>query len=500
MPYAANMTACIGKAWENERFPMKQDRGMVRRIELIVDVLLTLLVFVCARAIEQSLLADAGRSAASSPDYYAILPMIAIIWYVTLDFFSFKHQYGVQVTWAVVLEVFKGVTISMVLLVVGMYFFKITDVGRPLIFLFYISDLAVLILARWMIDRFVFSTRRVSYFDRHILILGSRTTAQDLVKLICKQNLIGIKVVGCIELDREDLGKEVACGIRVVGTLDDLKEILLNQVIDEVLITMPLNEINNSEWYLSFMNTFGITVRIIPDWYMRKFMNIHASHAFRLDRFLTEPALVISRIQKNQDALAIKAIMDYVLALFALILAFPLFVVIPCLIKLSSPGPIFFKQIRSGQDGRKFPLFKFRTMIAGAEESQYTLIELNEADGPVFKIEKDPRIIPYLGTFLRKFGLDEVPQFINVIRGEMSIVGPRPPTPAEVEKYELWQRRRLSMKPGITCIWQIQPRRNEITFDEWMNMDMDYIDHWSLWLDIKIMLKTVPAALLGHGR
>jgi exopolysaccharide biosynthesis polyprenyl glycosylphosphotransferase len=494
------MTACIGQAWIDERRPLRQDTNMLRRIELIADVLLTLLVFVCVHAVWLRLFADAGGIATSSSDYYAMLLMIVIIWYMTLDFLNFNHQYGVEITWGVALEVFKGVTLSTIFLVVVVYTLKITEGGRLLIFLFYMADLAVLILARWLIDRFVLSTRREAYFDRHMLILGSRTTARELIKLMSQQDVTGINIVGCIELDREDVGKEVAGGVRVIGTLDDLKEILLNSVIDEVLITMPLNEIKNSEWYLSFMNTFGITVRIIPDWYLRKFMNIHAFHSFKIDRFLSEPALIISRVQKNQDALAIKAIMDYVLALFALILAFPLFIVIPCLIKWSSPGPVFFKQIRSGQDGRKFPLFKFRTMVAGAEESQYTLIERNEADGPVFKIKKDPRIIPYIGTFLRKFGLDEVPQFINVIRGEMSIVGPRPPTPAEVEKYELWQRRRLSMKPGITCIWQIQPRRNEITFEQWMNMDMDYIDHWSLWLDIKIMLKTVPATLLGQGR
>jgi exopolysaccharide biosynthesis polyprenyl glycosylphosphotransferase len=471
---------------------------MVRRIELIADVVLTLLVFVCVQAIERNLHATAVPKA--TLEYFSLLLMIAIIWYVTLDFTDFSHQYGSKITLSVFLEIFKGVTFSIIFFVFGIYLFKIPDVSRLLVFLFYISDLVVLVVARWMLDRFVFSKRRIAYFDRHMLILGSRTTAQELIELICRQEAPGLKIVGCIELNREDVGRNVACGVQVIGTLDDLKEILLNQVIDEVLITMPLNEIRNSEWYLSFMNTFGITVRIIPDWYMRKFMNIHSFHSFKIEQFLSEPALIISRIQKNQDALAIKAVLDYVLALLAMIITFPLFVIIPILIKLSSPGPVFFKQIRSGQDGRKFPLFKFRTMVEGAEESQYTLIELNEADGPVFKIKKDPRIIPYLGTFLRKFGLDELPQFFNVIRGEMSIVGPRPPTPAEVDKYELWQRRRLSMKPGITCIWQVQPKRNELTFEQWMNMDMDYIDHWSLWLDFKIMMKTIPATLIGSGR
>lgn len=213
-----------------------------------------------------------------------------------------------------------------------------------------------------------------------------------------------------------------------------------------------------------------------------------------------EPALAIGGMEASADSPAIKSVMDFSLAVFGLIATLPLFAVISCLIKLSSPGPVLYRQVRSGRDGRQFSLLKFRSMVVGAEEGQYALAELNEASGPAFKIKKDPRIIPGIGTFIRKFGLDELPQFINVLRGEMSIVGPRPPTPSEVEKYEPWQRRRLSVKPGLTCIWQIQPARNEITFERWMDMDMHYIDHRSLRLDLAIILKTIPAILLGHGR
>jgi exopolysaccharide biosynthesis polyprenyl glycosylphosphotransferase len=494
------MTDCIERAWTIEKYPMNQDSELMRRIELTADVFLTSMVFIAVYAVKRSSLVGPFEGLTTTPNYYLLLLMIIIIWYVTLDYVKIDYRYGAKMTFPMVVELFKGVTISTAILVVCMYIFKITDVSRLLIFLFYITDLIVLNLARWLIDRLVASKRRNGYFQRHILILGSRTAAQELIQLVKNQKGSIIKIVGCIELNREDVGKTVSCEVKVIGTLDDLRDILLNQVIDEVLITMPLNEIKNSEWYLSFINTFGITVRIIPYWYIRKFMTIHAFHSVKVEQFLSEPALIISRIQKNQDALAIKSIMDYVLALFALIITSPLFVILPCLIKLFSPGPVFYKQIRSGQDGRKFPLFKFRSMAMGAEEQQYTLIELNEADGPAFKMKNDPRIIPYVGKFLRKFGLDELPQFINVIRGEMSIVGPRPPTPAEVEKYELWQRRRLSMKPGITCIWQVQPGRNDITFHQWMDMDMDYIDHWSLGLDIALIFKTIPAILLGSGR
>jgi len=472
----------------------------LKQIELLADIFLTSMVFIAIYAALQGLPTDPLRGPTTTSSYLVLLLMVIIIWYVTMDFMIADCRYGAKMTIPLVMEILKGVTISTVVLVVCMYAFQLTDVSRLLIFLFYVADLVVLVLVRWLIDRFVAAKRRGSYFDRYVLIVGSRTAAQELIQMVCNQKESFIKIVGCIELNREDVGKTVSCGVQVIGTLEDMRDILLNQVIDEVLITMPLNEIKDSEWHLSFINTFGITVRIIPYWYIRKFMVIHKSHAVKFEQFISEPALIISRIQSNQEALAIKSVIDYVVALFALIVTAPLFVIIPCLIKLFSKGPVFYRQIRSGQDGRKFTLLKFRSMAIGAEEEQYTLIELNEADGPVFKMKNDPRIIPYVGKFIRKFGLDEIPQFINVIRGEMSIVGPRPPTPAEVEKYELWQRRRLSMKPGITCIWQVQPGRNEITFNQWMNMDMDYIDHWSLWRDIVLMFKTIPTILIGHGR
>lgn len=145
-------------------------------------------------------------------------------------------------------------------------------------------------------------------------------------------------------------------------------------------------------------------------------------------------------------------------------------------------------------------VYKFRAMVADAEARRQELEALDEADGPVFKIKKDPRIIPFVGTLLRKASLDELPQLINILKGEMSLVGPRPPIPAEVEKYDIWQRRRLSMKPGLTCLWQITPNRNEVGFEEWMKMDLEYIDNWSLGLDLKIFLKTAQAVLMGAGR
>jgi lipopolysaccharide/colanic/teichoic acid biosynthesis glycosyltransferase len=171
--------------------------------------------------------------------------------------------------------------------------------------------------------------------------------------------------------------------------------------------------------------------------------------------------------------------------------------VVGVLIKLTSRGPLLFKQDRVGLHGTMFHMLKFRSMIANAEELKAKLMAQNEQQGPVFKISRDPRITA-VGRFIRKYSIDELPQLINVLRGEMSIVGPRPPVPAEVAKYEAWQRRRLSVRPGLTCVWQVSGR-NQISFEEWMYLDMQYIDHWSLAQDFQLILKTVPVVLTGRG-
>jgi lipopolysaccharide/colanic/teichoic acid biosynthesis glycosyltransferase len=175
----------------------------------------------------------------------------------------------------------------------------------------------------------------------------------------------------------------------------------------------------------------------------------------------------------------------------------PLFLLTAILIRATSKGPVFYIQKRMGLNGRKFVLYKFRSMYKGSHLKLSELSHKNEMKGPIFKIKNDPRITP-IGRILRKFSIDELPQLFNVFAGQMSLVGPRPPLPSEVKKYELWQRRRLSMRPGLTCLWQISGR-NRIGFDDWMKLDLEYIDNWSLWLDFKILCKTVPVVLFGVG-
>jgi exopolysaccharide biosynthesis polyprenyl glycosylphosphotransferase len=194
---------------------------------------------------------------------------------------------------------------------------------------------------------------------------------------------------------------------------------------------------------------------------------------------------------------SLKRLFDIFAATAAFIVLAPLMAAVAAAIKLTSRGPLFFKQERVGLHGRPFHMLKFRSMVANAEGLQHTLKALNEQSGPVFKIKNDPRITP-IGRFIRKYSIDELPQLINVLRGDMSIVGPRPPVPKEVAQYEGWQRRRLSVRPGLTCIWQVSGR-NQISFKEWMYLDMRYIDHWSLTEDLSLILQTVPVVLTGRG-
>lgn len=211
-----------------------------------------------------------------------------------------------------------------------------------------------------------------------------------------------------------------------------------------------------------------------------------------------EKFLTFINIPYNTFALAIKKIMDIFISLFIIIILSPVLLTIAIAIKLSSPGPIIFKQTRVGIRGRLFSLYKFRTMVVNAEKLKKELEAENEMDGPVFKIKEDPRITK-IGRFLRKTGLDELPQLFNILKGEMSLIGPRPPLPSETQKYKRWQLRRLSVKPGLSCFWQIKPDRNAIKFEKWMELDLAYIDNWSLRLDFLILLKTIKTVFNRTG-
>ncbi len=263
--------------------------------------------------------------------------------------------------------------------------------------------------------------------------------------------------------------------------------------VDELIYARDYDSSREITELIDVCSDLGITFRLYSSFFNRISSNT------QLRYFDTNAVITISNTPTNYIGLLAKRVFDIVFSLCVLTIGLPFLLIIALIIKIDSPGPILFKQRRSGAKGRTFNLYKFRTMCANAEELRPELEAENEMTGPVFKIKDDPRITR-VGHFLRKAGIDELPQFYNVLRGDMSVVGPRPPIPEEVEQYERWQLRRLAMRPGITCLWQIARNRNQITFAEWMRMDMNYIDNWSFSLDIVIILKTIRTIFRGDGR
>ncbi len=324
----------------------------------------------------------------------------------------------------------------------------------------------------------------------NLLIVGTGRRAQEFIRAVKSHANWGLRIVGLIDDEHGLYGKEIE-GYRVLGRIQDIPFILHRKVIDRVIFVVPRLWLHRLDDVILACEREGISTSISMDLYDLRIAKM------RQTNFNNFPLLEFETFTAKEWQLFIKRLMDIVLSLFFLIITSPIYLITAIAIKLTSKGPVFFQQIRCGLNGRKFVLYKFRSMIVGAEMKKKLIEKMNEMDGPVFKIRHDPRITK-VGRIIRKFSIDELPQFINVLKGDMSIVGPRPPLPVEVEMYELWQRRRLSLKPGITCIWQVSGRNN-VNFDRWMEMDLEYIDNWSLWLDIKILLKTVWVVITGYG-
>ena len=324
----------------------------------------------------------------------------------------------------------------------------------------------------------------------NLLIVGTGKRARHFIRTVRKHSNWGLRIVGLIDDDHGMFGKEIE-GLRVLGRIQDIPFIIHRKVIDRVIFVVPRLWLNRIDEAILACEREGIATSISMDLY-----NLRIAKVRQTD-FSGFPLLEFETFHAQEWQLFVKRLFDIVFSIGMLIVLSPVLLLVALAIKLTSKGPLLYKQRRCGLNGRQFTLFKFRSMFVGAEFKKRELAKMNEMDGPVFKMKRDPRITQ-IGRFIRKFSIDEIPQLINVLKGDMSIVGPRPPLPVEVDMYQLWQRRRLSLKPGLTCIWQVSGRNN-IKFEKWMEMDLQYIDNWSLWLDFKILFKTVFVVITGYG-
>jgi len=326
-----------------------------------------------------------------------------------------------------------------------------------------------------------------------MLILGTNLRAIEFARRISENPERGYRLLGFVDDDWPGMIVLKKTRFQVVSDYAGLAEYLRRNVVDEVAIYLPFGSFyRHSSEVASLCQLHGITMRFNSDIFGLK-TSSWRSEEFEDDQYITTytgPSELWPRTAKR--------ILDITVASCTLLLLSPIMAAVAIAIKLTSPGPILFLQDRIGVNKRRFKIFKFRTMVPNAEKLMTVLEKQNEVTGPVFKIRNDSRITP-IGKFLRRSSIDELPQLFNVLKGDMSLVGPRPLPERDYEGFnEDWQRRRFSVKPGITCLWQVNGR-SKISFDQWMLLDLQYMDEWSLWLDLKILAKTIPAVFRGTG-
>jgi exopolysaccharide biosynthesis polyprenyl glycosylphosphotransferase len=392
------------------------------------------------------------------------------------------------------IRIVRSSAISTVALLALLFALGLTvGVSRSLIVFFAALSILTVFLARRAMIAVIRHLRKRGLDPHNIVVIGTLAEAAPFIRSIQAHADWGIRVIGVVLPDDTEHENTADKELKVpmLGQISGLSKILERHPIHQVFVTGRAWE--KDELYKIADSCEELGVQFSMD---ANFLGLRVAKA-DLQDIEGWSVLSFTSTPSSAEAMAVKRILDIFASIAALIILSPIILFTAIAIKLSDRGPIFFGQERSGLFGKTFKMWKFRSMVINAEALKKDLESQNEMGGPVFKIKKDPRITRF-GSFIRKSSIDELPQIWNVLMGDMSLVGPRPPIPAEVEKYERWQMRRLSMRPGITCIWQVSGRNN-IDFDSWMKLDLQYIDNWTLFLDIKLLLKTVPVVLLRKG-
>uniref|UniRef100_A0A7C3N937 Sugar transferase n=1 Tax=candidate division WOR-3 bacterium TaxID=2052148 RepID=A0A7C3N937_UNCW3 len=445
---------------------------------VIFDLLITVFSFWFSFYL-RSLIIWKGEEFHYNPQYYNIVFLfILVVWYFlyskTNEEDVFKGIYFRKEIFEVVVNNFYGT----LFLFTFIFLIKGFIISRVFIVIFILLNTSLLLFERRILYNYRLKKVREGKNVFKIVLIGDSNYFEKMKDLIDKNTDWGIKIIKILKI--EDFGKDI---------LNELK----SMHVDGLFISSEKERLENFNEQITNIVESGIKVylNIDPLFKPKKFFLY--IEKFKEFNFIEMTTLKRDVYQKLQ----LKYLLDKIFAFLFLILLSPIFLIVSIVILLLYGKPIFFVQERVGINGEIFKIIKFRTMEKDAEEKKVLLKEKNQMNGPVFKIERDPRITPF-GRFLRKYSIDELPQLINILKGEMSFVGPRPPLPSEVKEYDFWHRRRLSFKPGLTCLWQISGRNN-IDFVDWMKKDLEYIDNWSLLYDFIIILKTIPEVLKGNG-
>ncbi|MFL5675563.1 MAG: sugar transferase [Chloroflexota bacterium] len=391
-----------------------------------------------------------------------------------------------------IIDVIVAILLLAVVVFTALYLLKLPNVSRLFLLLLFSSQAVLTLISRAGIRALFLRLRARGYNARFMVVVGANAAAEAFADAVEGHRELGLRPIGYLAAPNDPVAAAGSLHRPVLGTVDVIQDVLHGTVVDEVAICLGVDDRALVEPITRLCQDEGRIVRIpvSESTVLVAGGTIEEFHGMSILSLVYGPDRIL--------AIGAKRVIDLAIAAASLILLSPVLLVIAALVWLEDGRPIVFRQERVGLHGRPFRVVKFRTMVPDAEARLADLVDANEIRGHAFKMTDDPRL-SRSGRWLRRSSLDELPQLWNVLRGEMSIVGPRPPLPREVDGYDIWHRRRLSMKPGITGLWQVAARRDP-DFDRWVRLDLDYIDHWSLWLDVKIVARTIPAMLTQEGR
>ncbi|MGZ6313318.1 MAG: sugar transferase [Candidatus Limnocylindrales bacterium] len=460
-----------------------------RAILVVADALLAVVVLLAVSAVRFG--PDVGVTIDPNLSHAPLFLMLyAAGWVAALASQCLYRARARWTLWGLVSDVIRSVLIFAVAALAVLFVAKLGDVSRVLLLLLFPSLAVAALIPRLALRGLLVFLRTHGGNTRYMLIAGTDHEAQAFADLVEGHHELGITVIGHLRAASGEM--PVGLGRPVLGEIEDIEAILHSHIVDEVAICLPFSDWERITQLTRLCEDEGRIARIPMQFLDQMLVG---------GRFEDLEGLPIYSVVTGPDrslGLIAKRLLDLIGSALLLLVLAPLMAAIAILIRRDSPGPALFQQDRVGLHGRPFRVVKFRTMSRDAEGRLPGLMTQNRIQGHAFKMDHDPRITR-VGRRLRRMSLDELPQLWNVLRGDMSLVGPRPPLPSEVAGYDIWHRRRLSMKPGMTGLWQVRARR-EPDFDRWVETDLEYIDHWSFWLDLRIIVRTVPAVLSGQGR
>lgn len=467
---------------------IRKNQELLNMVNMVLDVLLIFLAYVVATYIRFDLMYGPvpALQLVWSKEYFEIAAGYAValvaVYYVARLYGSYRFQSRLKELGTILAINAIGTTVLTALL----YITRFADFSRLAIFFFFAFSTLFVGIKRFVLRALLRIWRRKGYNTKYFVVLGSGRLAEEYWSEIQRNPQFGCKILGNIATNESKNMQPY------LGDYSVLRDVLCKRTVDEVVIGMQNAGYEKIGEIISICGRYGAKVSVIPAYSDFIPSTPTIEHVGKIK-------LINVRRNPNRGILwsVVKRLMDICIALCALVIALPFMLLTAILIRCESQGPVIFRQVRVGKNGKEFKMYKFRSMYQDAEERLKELEHQNEADGPVFKMVNDPRITR-VGRIIRKTSIDELPQLWNVLKGEMSIVGPRPPLPREVAQYSDWDWGRLAVKPGLTCFWQISGR-SDVSFDEWMKLDLKYVEEQSILTDLEILVKTVAVVITGKG-